>query len=228
MGLLAKPSLLLRAVLVVALAGSVAALQFHHASPPQEGSSGRRTASAAATCTQDRMVALETLRAHSSAIANGGTSGIIFSGAASPGDVLTSYLAAAGYIRCRRVCTLTAKGRAQHWVAKPLLGDLTQITVPLADLAVGEPTRIQSRIIGSNGHQTVVDFSYSVRTNKLGRAMRGWAGSRRYCGIDYATRWNGAQSGEAVLTGQGGGCRFISAASTSGAANPFGMACAMP
>jgi hypothetical protein len=229
MKLLAKPSLPLRAVLFVALAVSVAALLFHHAAPPREGpADGRPIARVAATTAQDRMEALATLRAHSSAIANGGTSGIIFSGAASPGDILTSYLIATGYIRCGRVCTLTAKGRAQHWSVQPLLGDLTQITVPLADLTVGKATPIQSEIIDGNGHQTIVHFLYRVRANALGRAMLAWAGSRRFCGIDYASRWNGAQSGEAVFTKHDGGWRLSKAASTSGASNPFGVACAMP
>jgi hypothetical protein len=229
MKLLAKPSLALRAVLFVALAVAVAALLFHQAAPPREGpADGRRVVRAAATTTYDRMEALAMLRAHSSAIANGGASGIIFSGAASPGDILTSYLAAAGYIRCGRVCTLTAKGGAQHWSVKPLLGDLTQITVPLGDLTVGKATRIQSGIIAGNTPQTSVDFSYRVRANALGRAMLAWAGSRRFCGVDYAARWNGAQSGEAVFTKDDGGWRLAKAASTSGASNPFGVACAMP
>jgi hypothetical protein len=160
MKLLAKPSLPLRAVLFVALAVSVAALLFHQAAPSREGpADGRRKARVAATTAQDRMEALAMLRAHSSAIANGGTSGISFSGAAPPGDILPSYLIAAGYIRCGRVCTLTAKGRAQQWSMKPLLGALTQIIVPLGDLTVGKATRIQSGIIAGNAPQIIVDFS---------------------------------------------------------------------
>jgi hypothetical protein len=186
------------------------------------------TRSVVAPGMQYRAQTLEALRARSSAIATRDISGIIFSGAARPSDILTSYLVAAGYIRCLRVCSPTAKGRAQHWVTKPLLGDLVQITVPLADLTVDAVTDIHRGIADIAAGQTIVDFSYSVKPNALARAMLAWAGSRRFCGVDYATRWKRALPGRAAFIKDDGGWRLAGAPSTREDSNPFGVACAMP
>jgi hypothetical protein len=206
---LAKPSLFIfRSILVVALAGAMVRIPFHSAAPPEESPAA----------------ALETLRAHSSAIARGDVSGIVFSGAASPGNLLTSYLAAAHYLRCAPICTLTPKGKARHWIAQSLLGELTQFTVPLAHLTVEAVTGIDNSIAGRVG----VDFSYRVDPNALGRAMLVWAGARRFCGIDYAARWKGVQAGAAAFTKDDVRWTLVAAASTRGDSNPFGVACAMP
>jgi len=230
MKLLAKPSLpVLKVILIVALVGLPAWFQFRSTEPPKVALAIiQRVTRVGAPGILGRMQALETLRAHSSTIATGDTSGIIFSGAALPGSILTRYLAAAGYIRCLHVCSLTAKGRAQHWAVKPLLGPLTQITVPLADLTVNEVTGIHSGIVGIATGQTIVDLSYRVKPNALGRAMLTWSGSRRFCGVDYAARWKGAQPGQATFTKYEGTWRFAGGASAAGGLNPFGAACAMP
>jgi hypothetical protein len=225
-----KPSLsVFRSILVIALVGALAWILFHPAAPPEESSAVvQRIDGSLAPDGRNRAHMLEAIREHSPAIARGDVSGVVFSGAVSPGDLLTSYLAAARYVRCAPICSLTAKGKAQHWIAQSLLGDLTQFTVPLAHLTVEAVTKIDNSTADRAADRAYVDFSYRVKPNKLAHAKLAWAGSRRFCGIDYTARWKGLHRGKATFTKHDARWTLVAATSTHGDSNPFGVACAMP
>jgi hypothetical protein len=169
-----------------------------------------------ATGALTRPDALALLQQHAAEMATEQTNGLFLSGANYEGDTVSAFLRAQNYIACsivhtynyaRTTCTLTAKGRAQHWQTQPIQ-QYTRVTIPLANVHFTRVTGILSNPIGfATGTQTA-DVDFTEAPNELGTSMLAWAGSRKFCGTDYRKLWNTPHTGQAVFARYDDGYRI--------------------